>query len=93
MKATLGTNVIAESDDIVRSSGYCYFPRDAVRTQWLRKVEKSAKDLECPHAVQFYDVIIDGVVHERNAWCYEAPLASKKETAGRIGFWKDVKLE
>jgi uncharacterized protein (DUF427 family) len=92
MKATLNGIVIAQSDDIVENSGYFYFPRAAVRTQLLKKVPKTASDLRCPHVVQFYDVVIDGVAHERAAWAYEMPLASKKETADRFGFWKDVKV-
>ena len=56
MKAILKDHVIAESDDIVETGGYHYFPPSAVRTEWLEKAEKTAKDLECPHGVQFYDV-------------------------------------
>ena len=44
------------------------------------------------HGVQFYDVVIDGVRHERVAWCYEAPRPSKQDIARRYGFWKDVKV-
>jgi uncharacterized protein (DUF427 family) len=92
MKAILDGNVIAESDDIVENSGYRYFPSAAVHMEWLAKVPKTESDRACPHGVQFYDVVIGGVRHDRNAWVYEAPLASKKETAGRVGFWKDVEL-
>jgi uncharacterized protein (DUF427 family) len=92
MKATLDGIVIAQSDDIVENSGYYYFPQAAVQTQFLKKTPKSGSDLQCPHGVQFYDVVIDGASHERAAWAYEAPLASKKETGGRFGFWKDVKV-
>jgi uncharacterized protein (DUF427 family) len=92
MKATLNGKVIAESDDIVENDGYIYFPPSAVRMEWLEKVPKTAKDLECPHVVQFYDVVIDGVRHARNAWVYEAPRPSKAQTAGRVGFWQDVEV-
>jgi len=92
MKATLNGQVIAESDDIVENAGYIYFPPEAVRMDWLVKVPKTAKDLECPHSVQFYDVVIGGERHARNAWVYEAPRPSKSATAGRVGFWQDVKI-
>ena len=92
MKATLNGKLIAESDDIIENSGYVYFPPSAVRREWLEKVPKTAKDLGCPHGVQFYDVVIDGVRHERNAWVYEAPQPSKIATAGRVGFWQDVEI-
>jgi uncharacterized protein (DUF427 family) len=92
MKATLNDIMIAQSDDIVENSGYIYFPRAAVRAELLKKVPKTASDLRCPHGVQFYDVVVDGVSCERAAWAYELPLASKMETANRVGFWKGVKV-
>jgi uncharacterized protein (DUF427 family) len=92
MKATLEGRVIAESDDVVECAGYLYFPRPAVRMDWLEKAERTADDLECPHGVQFYDVIIDGRRHERVAWSYEAPLPRMQRVDRRIGFWQAVEL-
>lgn len=90
MKATLNGHVLAESDDVVSVGGYGYFPLAVARTEWLEKSPKTPKDLECPHGVQFYDVVIGGERHARNAWIYEAPLPRMSQTAGRVGFWKDV---
>ncbi|MEA2905893.1 MAG: hypothetical protein QOI12_3280 [Alphaproteobacteria bacterium] len=92
MKATVDGHVVADSDDLTECSGYQYFPSAAVRREWLEKVPKTETDRACPHGVQFYDVVVDGARHARAAWAYEAPLASKQQTAGRIGFWKDVKV-
>ncbi|HTS90954.1 MAG TPA: DUF427 domain-containing protein [Stellaceae bacterium] len=92
MKATLDGRVIAESKDTVEVDGYQYFPSGSVRREWLAKVPKTASDLECPHGVQFYDVVIDGTRHERAAWAYEAPLPRMMQTKDRFGFWKDVKV-
>ena len=92
MKAILNGQVIAESDDIVETGGYQYFPPAAVRMDVLQKAEKTAKDLECPHGVQFYDVVIDGVRHPRNAWVYEAPQPKMQQVAQRVGFWEDVEV-
>lgn len=92
MKAILEGSVIAESDDIVSVGGYDYFPLAAARTEWLEKSPKTPKDLECPHDVQFYDVVIGGERHARNAWVYEAPLPRISQVAGRVGFWQDVKV-
>ena len=75
MKAILNNRVISESDDIFASDGYHYFPSSAVRMEWLEKASRTESDLECPHGVRFYDVVIDGVRHERVAWCYEAAQA------------------
>ena len=59
MKASVDGRVVAESEDIGACHGYQYFPREAVRTDWLDKAEKTERDLECPHGVQFYDVVVE----------------------------------
>ena len=92
MKATVDGNVVAQSDDIVERGGYHYFPPGAVRAEWLEKVPKTAKDLECPHGVQFYDVVVDGKRHDRAAWCYESPRPPMAAVGGRFGFWQDVEV-
>lgn len=92
MRATLKGRVIAESDDIVDCDGYQYFPGAAVRKELLAKAPKTESDRACPHGVQFYDVVVDGERHARAAWSYEAPKPKMMQTAGRFGFWKDVKV-
>jgi uncharacterized protein (DUF427 family) len=90
MQAVLNDKIIAESDDIVENGGYQYFPSSAVRMEWLEKASKTESDHECPHGVQFYDVVLDGVRHDRAAWSYEAPRPAMQPVGGRFGFWKDV---
>ena len=92
MKAIMEHHVIAESDDIIESGGYQYFPDSSVHMEWLEKAAKTASDRACPHGVQFYDVVINGVRHARNAWIYERPRPSKADTQGRVGFWQDVEV-
>jgi uncharacterized protein (DUF427 family) len=92
MKATLNGHQIAASDDIVETGGYHYFPPSAVRMEWLEKAPKTDHDLECPHGVQFYDVVINGVRHVRNAWIYEAPQPRMERVRDRVGFWEDVEV-
>lgn len=94
MKAILKGNgrVIADSTDTVEVGGYRYFPRNAVHTEWLEKSPKTASDLECPHGVQFYDVVVDGQRHARAAWLYEAPLPRMNQVTDRFGFWEDVEV-
>ncbi len=90
MKATLHDHVIADSTDIVENGGYAYFPSSAVKLDWLEKSTKTPSDLQCPHGVQFYDVVIGGDRHPRAAWSYEAPQPRMAEVGGRFGFWEDV---
>jgi uncharacterized protein (DUF427 family) len=92
VKAVLKGRVIAESNDIVETGGYQYFPCSAVRMEWLEKAPKTESDRACPHDVQFYDVVIDGVRHPRAAWSYEAPRPAMKQVAHRVGFWQDVEV-
>jgi uncharacterized protein (DUF427 family) len=92
MKAILKGRIVAESDDIVEAGGYHYFPREAVRTELLAKTAKTESDRACPHGVQFYDVVVDGVSHARAAWSYEAPLPAMQRTRDRFGFWQDVQI-
>jgi uncharacterized protein (DUF427 family) len=92
MKAILKDCVIAESEDIVECDGYHYFPREAVRLDWLEKAPRTDSDRACPHGVQFYDVVLDGMRHERAAWSYEAPRPAMQRVADRFGFWEDVEV-
>jgi uncharacterized protein (DUF427 family) len=85
--------VIAESDDTVSVRGYDYFPLSTVRMELLEKAPRTAKDLECPHGVQFYDVVVDGKRHKRAAWLYEAPRPEMAQVANRFGFWEDVEVK
>ena len=92
MKAMLAGTTLAESDDIIECDGYSYFPRAAVRMDRLEPAAKTASDRACPHGVQFYDALIDGVRHERVAWSYEAPRSALRHIAARMSFWEDVEI-
>jgi uncharacterized protein (DUF427 family) len=92
MQATLNDHVIAQSDDIVETGGYAYFPPAATQLELLEKAPKTEADHACPHGVQFYNVVLDGDRHERVAWSYERPQPKMQVVGGRFGFWKDVKV-
>src|ERR1700749_1627143 len=89
-KATWHGKVIAESDKTLEVGGYVYFPRDAVKMELLKGAPKTASDLECPHGVQFYDVIEGGKTSPGAAGSYEAPQAKMKPVDHWMGFWEDV---
>jgi uncharacterized protein (DUF427 family) len=92
MKATWQGQVIAQSDHTLEVGGYWYFPRDAVRMDMLRATPKTPHDLECPHGVQFYDVVAGSASSPRAAWSYEAPRDSMRKVDRWIGFWEDVEV-
>lgn len=92
MKATWHGHVIAQSEQTMDVGGYTYFPRDAVRMELLRITPKTPHDLECPHGVQFYDVVDGAATSARAAWSYETPRDSMKKVDHWIGFWEDVQV-
>ena len=90
MQAIWRGRVIAESDKTLEVGGYRYFPRETVRMDQLRPSAKTPSDLECPHGVQFYDVVEGTSKSPRAAWSYEAPQPKMKPVDHWIGFWEDV---
>jgi uncharacterized protein (DUF427 family) len=91
--ATWHGQVIAKSDRTLEVGGYVYFPRDAVRMDLLKLTPKTEHDLECPHGVQFYDVVEGEVRSSRAAWSYLAPQPKMKPVDHLIGFWEDVEIK
>ena len=90
--ATWHGRTLAESERTLEVDGYVYFPRESVRMDMLRVAAKTARDLECPHGVQFYDVVEGGSLSARAAWSYEAPREKMKPVDHWIGFWEDVEV-
>jgi len=93
VKARWNGTILAESEQTIEVGGYHYFPRAAVRMELLRPAALTAHDLECPHGVQFFDVVDGADQGERLAWSYEAPRAKMDCVDHWIGFWRDVSLE
>ena len=91
-KATWRGKTIAQSERTLEVGGYTYFPRDTVRMDLLKTTPKTAHDLECPHGVQFYDVVEGDTKSARAAWSYEAPQAKMMPVDHWIGFWEDVEV-
>ncbi len=92
MKAEIDGQVIADSTATIAHGGYDYFPPEAVRTACLELAPKTSSDLECPHGVQFYDVVLAGRRYPRAAWAYLAPRPALAAIAGRFGFWEQVRV-
>jgi uncharacterized protein (DUF427 family) len=92
MKAVWRGRVIADSDRTLEVDGYRYFPRDTVRMNLLEPAPRTARDLECPHGVRFYDVVDGEARSRRAAWSYEAPGEKMKPVDRWIGFWEDISI-
>lgn len=84
--------VIAESDDCVVVEGNQYFPRDAVRAELLRDSDHHTV-CSWKGTASYYDVVVDGEVNRNAAWYYPRPSEAAQSIAGRIAFWRGVRVE
>lgn len=83
---------LARSDDIVTVEGNAYFPADAVRSELLRA---SDTHTVCgwKGTASYHDVVVDGEVNKDAAWYYPEPKPEAQQIAGRIAFWRGVRVE
>jgi uncharacterized protein (DUF427 family) len=90
--ATWHDATIATSDDTVVVEGNHYFPEADVDRTHLRA---SSTHTVCPWkgTASYYDVVVGDAVNKDAAWYYPAPKDAARQIAGRIAFWKGVKVE
>ena len=91
MKAIWNGAVIAESADTVVVEGNHYFPRAAVRDEYL---VPSTTTSFCgwKGTANYYSLEVDGQQNADAAWYYDQPLEAAKSIAGRIAFWRGVEV-
>ncbi len=82
---------VAESDDIVTVEGNAYFPEASLQKTYLKP---SDHHTTCPWkgVASYYTLDVDGQQNVNAAWYYPAPKDAAKEIAGRVAFWKGVKV-
>lgn len=92
MKAIWNGQVIAESDDTLVVEGNHYFPADSVRQEFL---QDSPTHTVCPWKglASYYSLKVGGETNKDAAWYYPEPKDAAKQIAGRVAFWKGVKVE
>jgi uncharacterized protein (DUF427 family) len=91
VKAVWNGQVIAEADDTVVVEGNHYFPPGAVNAAYLKP---SATQTTCgwKGTASYHTLVVDGAENKDAAWFYPTPKDAAKEIAGRIAFWKGVKV-
>ncbi len=91
MKAIWNQTVIAESDDIVKVEGNCYFPPDSVNHNYLRA---SSSHTFCTRKgrASYYDVVVGDVVNRDAAWYYPDPKPKAVNIKNRIAFWHGIEV-
>jgi len=90
-KALWNDTVIAESADTKVVEGNQYFPPDSVKKDFFRD---SATTSVCgwKGTARYYTLVVDGKENADAAWYYPEPKAAASQIAGRIAFWKGVKV-
>ena len=89
--ASWNGQVIAESDDTVVVEGNHYFPRDAVRSEFLKPTDTMTR---CPWKgdASYFTLVVDGSENEDAAWYYADPMEGAIEVKGRVAFWRGVEV-
>ena len=92
MKAIWKGAVLAESEETVVVEGNHYFPAESVNREHFRESEKHTT---CPWkgVASYFDVVVGDEVNRDAAWYYPEPKDAAKEIAGRVAFWRGVKVE
>ena len=92
MRAVWNGEVVAESDDTVLVEGNHYFPPGAVWREFLRE---SDTHTVCPWkgTASYYSLEVAGQVNRDAAWYYPAPKEAARNIAGRVAFWRGVRVE
>jgi uncharacterized protein (DUF427 family) len=91
-KAIWNGHVVAESDATVEVEGNQYFPRDAVRTEYLAP---SDTHTTCPWKgeASYYTLQVDGQTNKDAAWYYPQPKDAAKNITGHVAFWRGVEVQ
>lgn len=92
IKAIWNGKVIAESDRTEIVEGNHYFPAEALREEFFRSSETHSV---CPWkgVASYYSIEVDGQTNSDAAWYYPDPKPAARNIAGRVAFWKGVRVE
>jgi uncharacterized protein (DUF427 family) len=91
MKAIWNDQVIAESNDTIVVENNHYFPRSAVKAEFLRD---SNTHTTCPWKglASYHTLEVNGKQNADAAWYYPEPKPAAQQITDRIAFWKGVKI-
>ncbi|NVN85452.1 MAG: DUF427 domain-containing protein [Rhodopseudomonas sp.] len=91
VKAVWNETIIAESDRTEIVEGNHYFPLDDVRKDFL---VASTHQTTCPWKgiAKYYSLTVNGAQNPDAAWFYPNPKPAAKNIAGKVAFWKGVKI-
>jgi uncharacterized protein (DUF427 family) len=92
VRAIWNGEVIAESDTTVLLEGNHYFPRQALRMDYLRP---SSATSVCPWkgVAHYYDVVVGDQVNPTAAWYYPDTSPAARKIEDHVAFWHGVRIE
>ena len=91
-KAVWNDAVIAESDDTVVVEGNHYFPPEALNRELLRDSDRHTM-CGWKGTASYYDIVVDGQTNAGAAWYYPETKPKAAHIAGRVAFWRGVRVE
>jgi len=91
MKAVWNGVVVAESDATVVVEGNHYFPRAALKEEF---VKESATRTHCSWKgeAHYFSLSVNGKENDSAVWYYPSPKDAAKEITGMVAFWKGVQV-
>ncbi|MGD9837782.1 MAG: DUF427 domain-containing protein [Afipia sp.] len=92
MKAVWNGAVIAEADKTEIIEGNHYFPPESLRKEFF---QPSDTQTVCPWkgTANYYSIVVGDKVNADAAWYYPTPKSAASQIAGKIAFWKGVRVE
>jgi len=91
MKAIWNNQVIAESNATVVVENNHYFPKNSVKSVYLKS---SPAHTTCPWKglASYYTLDVDGKENPDAAWYYPDPKPAAENIKDYVAFWKGVKV-
>lgn len=91
VKAIWNGAVLAQSNQTEVVEGNHYFPPESLSQQYFRKSDTSSV---CPWkgTASYYTIVVGTSENADAAWYYQNPRPAAANIAGRVAFWKGVKI-
>lgn len=91
MRAIWNGVTVAESHDTVVVEGNHYFPFDSVDDSLL-VLSDTTSVCHWKGTASYYSLSVDGAVNPDAVWTYRTPKPAASQVAGRVAFWRGVKI-
>jgi uncharacterized protein (DUF427 family) len=90
VKAVWKGKVIAEADHTEIVEGNYYFPSESLHREFF---QPSDTHTTCPWKGKAHYYTVDGKENADAAWYYPEPKPAAQKIAGKVAFWKGVRIE